>query len=267
MKRPFSNRRPRRVGAGRRAARGNGFTLVEILIAVGLLGLVIAAIYSTWTAILRASKVGLETAAAAQRARIALRTLEDSLGSAECFAQNLRYYAFVAENGNDASLSFVARLAKSFPRSGKFGDLDVRRLTFSVDQSREGGRDLVLRQNPVLMDLDVDEKEHPIVLARNIKEFELGFWDTRRGDWVDEWTQTNQLPPLVRITLKVGDTPNAFKAQDSFTRVVSLPSIMVPGVWQSPRGMPGAPGVPGAPGGPGGPPPQFQMPGMGGRPR
>ena len=36
------------------------FTLVEILISIGILGLVLVAIYSSWTAILRASKVGLE---------------------------------------------------------------------------------------------------------------------------------------------------------------------------------------------------------------
>jgi prepilin-type N-terminal cleavage/methylation domain-containing protein len=47
------------------------FTLVEILIALGILSMVLAAIYSSWTAILRASKVGLEAAAAVQRARIA----------------------------------------------------------------------------------------------------------------------------------------------------------------------------------------------------
>ena len=77
----------------------SAFTLVEIMIAIGILSLVLAAIYSSWTAILRASKTGLDAAASAQRARITIRVLEDSLGSAQSFAANLPYYYFDAENG------------------------------------------------------------------------------------------------------------------------------------------------------------------------
>ena len=56
---------------------------------MGILSLVLAAIFSTWTAILRASKVGNEAAAAVQRTRIAVRTLEESLGSAQAFAEGV----------------------------------------------------------------------------------------------------------------------------------------------------------------------------------
>src|SRR5262245_64152719 len=98
----------------KKASTRSAFTMVEILIAIGILGLVIAAIYSSWTAILRASKVGMEAAVAAQRARIAVRTIEDSLASAECFQQSQKYYGFVDENGNETTLSFVARLVKYF---------------------------------------------------------------------------------------------------------------------------------------------------------
>ena len=126
------------------------------------------------------SKVGLDAAASAQRARITIRVLEDSLGSAQSFAANLPYYYFDAENGDTPVLSFVARLSKSFPRSGKFGDLDVRRVTFSVEAAPDGSRQLVLRQNPLVMELRRDEKEHPIVLAKNVKGFEMQFWDTEQ---------------------------------------------------------------------------------------
>src|SRR6476661_8658355 len=84
---------------GSRASLSQAFTLVEILIAIGIFSMVLAAIYSTWTAILRASKVGLEAAAAVQRARIAGRTIEESLGSVQSFSLNQNYYAFVAANG------------------------------------------------------------------------------------------------------------------------------------------------------------------------
>lgn len=229
-----------------RARRAGAFTLVEILVAMGILSLVLAAIYSSWTAILRASKVGLEAAAAVQRARMAGRTIEESLGSARFFNQNAIDYSFLAENGDDASLSFVARLAPSFPRQGKFEGLDVRRVTFSVEQGRDGTRQLVLRQCPLLMEMDVDEKKHPLVLANHVKEFKTEFWDTRLADWIDEWKQTNQLPVLVKVTLTLADTKHSSQVRETVTRIVSLPAVAVSPAWQMPR-MPGLPGVPGQP--------------------
>src|SRR5512147_553777 len=71
--------------AARPSPLRSAFTLIEIMIAIGIFSLVLAAIYSSWTAILRASKTGLEVAAAVQRSRIAVRMLEDSLGSAQSF--------------------------------------------------------------------------------------------------------------------------------------------------------------------------------------
>lgn len=241
-----SSRQPRAAGA---------FTLVEILIAMGILSMVLAAIYSSWTAILRASKVGLETAASVQRARMAGRTIEESLGSAMLFMQNANYYSFLAENGDKASLSFVARLSPSFPRQGKFEGLDVRRVTFSVEQGKDGNRQLVLRQVPLLMEIDKDERQYPLVLARNVKDFKTEFWDARLEDWMDEWKLTNQLPSMVKVTLTLGDTKFS-QTKEQITRIVSLPSVAVNPMWQSPRlpnmppgGLPGQPGgVPGQPG-------------------
>jgi len=215
--------------------RTAGLTLVEVLISMAILSLVVAAIYSSWTAILRASKVGLDAAAAAQRSRIALRALEDALASAQMFVVNAPYYGFVAENGREATLSFVARLAPSFPRSGRFGDLDVRRVTFSLEAGSSAANELVLRQQPLLTDMDEDEAEHPLVLAKGVKEFKLEFWDARGGDWLEEWRMTNQLPKLVRITLSLEHAATrSAPAVEEVTRVVALPTAGVPQVFHLP---------------------------------
>jgi general secretion pathway protein J len=227
-----------------------GFTLVEILVAMAIFGLVLAAIYASWTAILRASKTGLEAAAQAQRERIAIHTIEDALTTARSFATDLRHYSFVAENGSEATLSFVARLPKSFPRGGKFGDLDVRRVTFSVESGQGSQRQLVLRQSPIMMEFDEDEKEHPLVLAKNVKDLLLEFWNADANEWVDEWRQTNSLPKMVKVTLRL-ENPNQRYSyslqQEEITRIVALPSITVPATWQVPKLS-----------GPGGPPPGTQ---------
>jgi len=234
--------------------RMGGFTLIEIIMAMGIFGLVLVAIYASWTAILKASKTGLEAAAQAQRERVAIRTIEEALTSSRSFAADLQHYGFVAENGSEATLSFVARLPKSFPRSGKFGDLDVRRVIFSVENGHDSTRQLVLRQSPILMEFDQDEQEHPLVLAKNVKELLLEFWDTRTGDWVEEWKQTNSLPRLMKVTLRLTSPNQGYgysQTHEEVTRMVALPSIMVPAAWQVPN-LSGA----------GGPPPPNVPPGI-----
>jgi uncharacterized membrane protein YgcG len=61
-----------------------------------------------------------------------------------------------------------------------------------------------------------------------VKKFEMEFWDKQKGDWLDEWTQTNQLPQMVKFTLQLSDEPN------EITRIVALPSVAVQSMWQIP---------------------------------
>ena len=102
------------------------------MVAIAIFSIVIAAIYSTWTLILRSSQVGQNTAAQAQRQRIALRTIEDSLTCIQSFQASMGYYVFTnsTQNGNQSELSFTARLPEVFPRDGKFGGFNLRRLNF-----------------------------------------------------------------------------------------------------------------------------------------
>ena len=217
---------------------GRGFTLIEILMAMAIFGLVMAAIYSTWMAIIRGSRAGLIAAAQVQRERVAIHTIEQALTSARSFQGDLQHYGFIADNGSDAMLSFVARLPKSFPRSGRFGDFDIRRVSFTMENGPDSQRQLVVRQAPLLMDFDRDETEHPLVLAKNVKELLLEFWDSRANDWTDAWSQTNQLPKMVKVTLRMSPPKQNYSTsteKEEIMRIVALPSIAVPAAWQRPN--------------------------------
>jgi prepilin-type N-terminal cleavage/methylation domain-containing protein len=209
------------------------FTLIEIMIAVTIFTLVLAAIYSSWTLILRAAKVGREAAAQVQRQRIAVQTIENALTCAQSFQASSRYYTFIVQNGNEPLLSFAARLPDDFPRGGRFGGFNLRRVTFTVEAGPNSEKDLVLRQNPILMDIDQDEQDHPLVLARNVKDFTVECWDTTENDWSDQWDNTNQIPTMARFTLVLGGnkSDNDFSGTGpelTVTRVVATPAITVP---------------------------------------
>jgi prepilin-type N-terminal cleavage/methylation domain-containing protein len=209
------------------------FTLIEVMVAVAIFAMLVSAVYATWVLILKSSRVAQEAAAQVQRQRIAIRTIEDSLTCIQSFQASMQYYAFGVTNGDHPSLTFVARVPDIFPRNGRFGDFNLRRLTFTVEPAATaaGGSDaetdLVLRQNPMLMDMDPDEQATPLVLARNVKDFVVECWDTNTLDWSDEWDDTNSIPPMIRVKLTLGgnatDTSSTAPTL-SITREIAVPS-------------------------------------------
>lgn len=212
-----------------RSARA-AFTIIEVMIAMTIFAMVMTAIYACWSAILRGSHSGLAAAKEAQRSRMATRILEESMVSCQLFEQNIKDYSFEADTSDQfAMLSFVSHLPESFPRSGRFYGQNVRRLIFNVEDGGDMGNVLVLRQHPILMELDENEEAYPLILARNVTLFELEFWDTTTSDWIMEWVNTNQIPKMVRFTLGfAGEGKAANAPEELVTRIVSLPTIAVP---------------------------------------
>jgi prepilin-type N-terminal cleavage/methylation domain-containing protein len=232
--------------------RSRAFSLLELMVAIAIFGMVVATIYSTWILIVRSSVIGQEAAAQAQRERIAIRTVESSLMCVQSFQASMKYYSFDVENGSEPTFSFTARLPDVFPRNGKFGDFNVRRLTYSVEPGADQFKNLVLRQTPILMDMDEDEKNTPLVLAHNIKEFTVECWDTNQMSWATEWDDTNSIPPLVRVTFTLGSLGEHGMPGPDLTlcRVIALPCNTLPAAMQMPGGgIPGRGGLaqPGVP--------------------
>jgi type II secretion system protein J len=221
------------------------FTLIEIMMAIAIFSLLVAAVYSTWVVILKSSQVGQEAAAQAQRERIAVRTIEDSLTCIQSFQASIQYYAFNLTNGDQPILSFVARVPDVFPRNGRF-DSNLRRLTFSVEPVSDSEKDLVLRQNEILKDLDAAEQATPLLLARNVKDFIVECWDTNALDWATGWDSTNSIPPLVRVTLTLGGNKlgsGNVASAPTVVREIAVPSGTLPSVAQTGSPLAGGIGV------------------------
>ena len=204
-----------------------GFTIVELMISVFMFGMILTAIYMTWIAILKGKKVSLDAAAEVQRSRIAVRTIEDALLTAQFFNENLYYYAFMADTTGDmAYLTLVARLPATFPGVGRYGDQVVRRVSFFV-QPGFHGKELVMSQSPMLMDTNSSFKPYTLTLARNVTEFTLEFYNLELGEWENEWLYTNQLPGLVNVTLGQRTTGTGSASDDVVSRVISVPALAV----------------------------------------
>ena len=225
--------------------RRRGFTLVEIMLALAIFTMLMGALYATWVLVIRATSVGKGKAARLQRERIAMSTLEDSLTCIQSHQASIEYYEFIVANGDAPELSFTAYLPDDFPRSGEFindnpsglpMDFHMRRLTYSLRTDDDGrGKDLVLQQSPMLMEMSTLEQNNPLVLAKNVSDFLIECWDTNTMQWDTEWDATNTIPTLVRVTLAFDD-PNPAGQSQVVTREVSFPSTTMPTIVQTPNG-------------------------------
>jgi hypothetical protein len=221
----------RGLHASRLAPRAShlAFTILELTLAIGIFAMVLTAIYMTWIAILKGSHAGLKAAAEVQRARMAIRTLEDAFTSTEYFMANMKYYLFFADTSGDmAAVSLAARLPASFPGVGRYGDQVVRRVSFYTEPGKDGMNNLMMSQAPILLATNSGYEPYTITLAKDVTMFQLAFYDPIKGEWLDEWKYTNQLPRMVQIALGLGKSSgNASKPYDVVYNLVALPSIGV----------------------------------------
>ena len=205
------------------------FTLIELLIALSIFAMIITGIYTSWTAIHRATRIGLEASADAQRKRVAMRALEQSLGSVKYFLANETNYTFIAEGSGDSTyLSFVAHLPETFPRSALFEYQPMRRVNFSVEPGTNGLGRLVLRQQPFLYEANIDDSENPLVLANDVVAFNVKFLPDGAEEWEEEWLYTNELPVMAHVTLPFRHGEAVFENH----KLIALASSAVPAEFQ-----------------------------------
>lgn len=216
---------PRQEPGNCRSIRG--FTLLEILLAMGIFMMILTAVYATWISILKGTRAGQRAAVEVQRSRITMKTLEDAFSSTEYFFANQKHYMFFADTSGDmAAVSLATRLPGSFLGIGRYGDQVVRRVSFYTQAGKDGTSELMMSQAPILLDTNDSTAAFTITLATDVTLFRLAFYDAQKNEWLDEWKYTNQLPKLVKIALGLGRDQNR-KAYDVATTLVALPSVGV----------------------------------------
>ena len=208
------------------------FTLLEIIIALSIFLMMVIGIYSSWSQIHRSTRVGLERAAENQRKRVAIRALEQSLGSVKYFLANETNYTFFAElDGRSSYLSFVSHLPNNFPRSSIFPYQPMRRVRFSVEDGTNGLGRLVLRQQPFLYEANIDEDENPLILANDLDSFYVEFLpDGEDAEWQDYWDMTNDIPVMARVSLEYKYENRS--DPEIVTKLIQLASSPVPAEFQ-----------------------------------
>jgi type II secretory pathway pseudopilin PulG len=203
------------------------FTLLEIVVAIGLFTFIMVGVISCWECIIKGTEAARKATAEAQRARVSVKAIQDALTCTEINASPgaIQYYAFIADTSSKfSSLSLAARLPAAFPGSGLFGDNVMRRVTFDIEKGPDNENDLVMNQSPILMITSDQYPPYPITLARDVTAFNLEFWSPTENDWMTEFLATNQIPPMVRVSIGLGhSTTDPSVPNLLVTRVIAMP--------------------------------------------
>jgi len=149
------------------------FSLLEILVAIGIFMLILTAIYSIWHGIIKGTRSGIKAVQEVQRSRVAMHSIEQALLCARVFTDNIKYYYFVAESsGNRSVIEMTCRLPADFLGMG-FVDpnLRLRRVTFKTQAGKDGGEELVARgEQEVACMKREDQRIVPALVPPSLRE-------------------------------------------------------------------------------------------------
>ncbi len=211
----------------RRAGQPQGFTFIEVMISLVLLGTVFTLLYSSFFQVSSGTELLQEQLTHQQELRLLLKMISDDLQSAQNFTEFKRDSGapsgLVAEEesvegGTFSHIRFhVARPARFFPQVPLERDPEMHEVAYRVESSEQDRELLVLvRREDFFLDDDMDEGGVKAELAERIEIFRVEFLPLARrteeaeDDWQTEW-ETAERPPsdpmpmAVRITVGFKD--------------------------------------------------------------
>lgn len=241
--------------------RTPGFTLIEVLVSVAIMGVIMTLIWSTTTQSLRTKDRVEKRDLQFHIGRVALRKLGDDLtvaflskaarastaspeaiapateaaAATTAAASGLKTFFVGEDQGGQDSIKFTSlshlRLFKNAKES------DQCKVMYEVVTSKDDPQvyNLVRREDPWL-DETADVKGREMVLISGIKDFDIEYYDSRRNEWMKEWdTQKvdwqSRLPQAVRVRLTFA---NPEDEEDTEENEIQMSTSVVLTLFESP---------------------------------
>lgn len=231
--------RMRRRGWGdecRNWPRQGGFTLVEILLALTLLGMLTIMLFSSFYSVIRAWEAGRAAIDSEGHADYLMEQLAAALRSAYTPGVGEKYGLVFTDDGEEADARDTIEWTKTGPalvgEDAEFAQVPhrVRVTVTEKDGEHPGGFTVrAWRQDLQLDEFNPEEDTAELCLSPKVVGFNCRMLDPDQEktvddeiNWVDEWTKTNTLPTAIEITLWMEP---AEKGEDPIEakRIVEIP--------------------------------------------
>ena len=195
-----------------------GLTLIEIIVALGIMALIGSISAGTLSSSIDALEAIDEAEGSTRTARIAMRRITRALELAYLTenrtAVNTYQTVFVGKDDGDEDQVWFASLGHHRKiRDSRECDQTEITLFTDEDPDESDTNVLFIREAPRI-DQYPDKDGRPMPLAKGVSRFDLRYLDGTTGEWKDEWDTNgsetpNRLPRAVQIVLElVSKDPN-----------------------------------------------------------
>lgn len=206
-------------------ARRAGFTMLEMMLAVMLLGLVLSTVYTIWSASLTAWKRGSDAMDKFQRQRVVIDAINELASSAVLFQNEQGLYTVIgqkgAQNGAD-SISFVTASDVLLP-AAETPLAGLRRVTISLQRDESGYPYLAIQNSPALTPTEAAVQAELHVLSADVTGFSVRYRNSRDGTWVENWDDRALMPGALEFTIAFGGADGRTEPV-IMTRAIELPT-------------------------------------------
>lgn len=190
--------------------RARGFTLVEVLIAVGITAAMAVMTVGSLRQVDRAAEVVRQQDERYGAARLALARIAREVSMAflsENWDANRYRDRVTLFVGREDELLFTTLAHVRLYRDVKESDQAVVEYRLDADPDHPSERALFRREKARLDD-EPDRGGRRDLVADRVRALRIQYWDPRRKEWVREWTtrspeHAKELPPRIRLELEM----------------------------------------------------------------
>ncbi|MEZ4299089.1 MAG: type II secretion system protein GspJ [Polyangiaceae bacterium] len=201
---------PGRRQSARARRRARGVTLLEVLVSLGIIALIATLIYGALDGMSKSRKGLADIGDRYHQGRTALSRITRELQSAYVSAHVPANPALVTRQtiflGTDQSyedrIDFTSFSHRRLTRNAHESDQCELSYFTSRDPNGKGKVDLVRREDPTI-DTNPDKDGVVLVVAEDVAEFDLRYYDPVTQQWTDSWDSSQATGQLGRLPLQV----------------------------------------------------------------